>query len=441
MPPLPEQFLNSLSHLAGLDLDAFSKIHEETERITSIRLNPSKKTTLDFELSDPIPWCETGYFLQERPQFTFDPCFQAGAYYVQEPGSMFLWHALKQHVDFSGKLRVLDLCAAPGGKSTLLSTLIHEDSLLVSNEIIRSRAELLAYQLSKWGHANSIVTNNEPARFAEIPGFFDLMVVDAPCSGSGMFRKQPESIEEWSPSAVTACSIRQKNILEAALPALKEDGILFYSTCSYSVEENEQVVGWLLKEQDMELLDITVDPAWNIVRTELGYRFYPHLMRTEGFFCAILRKRKVTENTRAGKKNRQQDPLVKQVPMIDPQGRPVKLINQQLHLMPEQVLDFQSRFGSIFYFRKAGIVIGEVKGKDLVPDHELALSTGILHQFETLEVGLEDALQFLRKKGPALLPARPGFTLLTYRGNGIGWVKILPNRVNNYLPNEYRILS
>src|SRR5436190_4820828 len=247
MAQLPKKLLQSLQGIEGFDRDAFESIHARSEQITSIRINPSK----DFEFgisnfeTGPVPWCQYGYYLKERPSFTFDPLFHAGCYYVQEASSMFLEQALKQTVDLSKPLRVLDLCAAPGGKSTHIQSLISPGSLLVSNEVIKSRCNILKDNIIKWGCENVVVTNNDPKDFAKLENYFDVIVVDAPCSGSGLFRKEPDAIEHWSENNVALCSQRQQRILADVWPSLKEDGILVYSTCSYSKEEDEDIVKWM----------------------------------------------------------------------------------------------------------------------------------------------------------------------------------------------------
>ena len=208
---------------------------------------------------------------------------------------MFVEQALRQLVDLSQPLKVLDLCAAPGGKSTHIQSLISPDSLLVSNEVIRSRAAVLKQNIIKWGSANVVVTNNDPAHFARLDNFFDLMVVDAPCSGSGLFRKDPAAVEEWSIDAVQLCASRQKRILADALPALRQGGLLLYATCSYSQEEDESISDWLAA-QGYENLSLKIEEAWGIVQTEApasgakGYRFFPHKSKGEGFYLGCFRK-------------------------------------------------------------------------------------------------------------------------------------------------------
>ena len=225
---LPQALLDSLEGVKGFDEEAFINVHESDERVTSIRINPFKRSDpdsyRDVNFKSKIPWTEYGYYLETRPSFTFDPLFHAGCYYVQEASSMFLEQALKQTVDLSQPLKVLDLCAAPGGKSTHLLSLISKESLLVSNEVIRSRANILTDNIMKWGCSNVIVTNNDPRDFQRIENYFDVIVVDAPCSGSGLFRRDPDAIEEWSEQNVALCSQRQQRILADILPALKNQG-------------------------------------------------------------------------------------------------------------------------------------------------------------------------------------------------------------------------
>src|ERR1044071_327939 len=264
----------------------------ETEPNVSIRLNPSKNTSLHGE---PVPWCSAGRFLPERPIFTLDPNFHAGAYYVQEASSMFLEQAVRSSVDLSKSLRVLDLCAAPGGKSTHLLQLINNESLLVSNEVIRTRATILSENTQKWGKANVIITNNDPKDFTTLSGYFDLVVVDAPCSGEGLFRKDEEAAEEWSEENVNLCALRQRRILGDVWPSLKENGVLIYCTCTYNEAENEDNLQWLSQQKDVEFIDLPLFPG---VEKTTGYRFMPHKVKGEGFFIAAIRKRSKEQTIR-----------------------------------------------------------------------------------------------------------------------------------------------
>jgi 16S rRNA C967 or C1407 C5-methylase (RsmB/RsmF family) len=285
-----------LSRHKGYDEPAFLAAHQSDQQITSIRLNRSKIPEQDLPISlqniitDKVPWCTTGYYLSERPSFTLDPCFHAGAYYVQEASSMFVEQALLQHAALSKPLKVLDLCAAPGGKSTLLQSIISSESLLVSNEVIKTRVHVLSENISKWGSANVMVTNNDPQHFKRLENYFDIIVVDAPCSGSGLFRKDPTAINEWSENNVALCGQRQQRILADILPSLKAGGLLLYATCSYSAIENEDIADWLLASYPLTSKALKLEEEWGIIETlsplksAYGYRFYPNRVKGEGFF-------------------------------------------------------------------------------------------------------------------------------------------------------------
>lgn len=268
---LPASFLKSLEGIPGYDRDAFENVHEAGRQVTSLRINPGKWADPDIDkliegfslhqgrqiAASQIPWCVNGYYLSDRPSFTFDPYLHGGAYYVQEASSMFIGYALEKVCGKKKGLKALDLCAAPGGKTTLLASLPNI-SLLVSNELIRSRVPVLYENVVKWGAPHVFVSQNDPRDFQRLPGFFDILMVDAPCSGSGLFRRDPDAISEWSPNNVTLCSQRQQRILADAIPSLKDDGLLIYSTCSYSIEEDEHILDWLIKEHDFICSGVTL---------------------------------------------------------------------------------------------------------------------------------------------------------------------------------------
>jgi NOL1/NOP2/fmu family ribosome biogenesis protein len=323
--------------------------------------------------------------------------------------------------------------------------LISPESLLVANEIIKSRAQILSYNLSKWGTANTVVTNNEPDRFSRLNGYFDLVIVDAPCSGSGLFRKQPEAIDEWSPAHVTSCSVRQQRILDDIQPCLKAGGILIYSTCSFSVEENENIIKSLVNTGEFEQVKLQMDHSWGVVESGYGYRFYPHLTRSEGFFLAVLRRTGEGENGHHKSKNKvvelnnsEREIARNFLPKIN--GSLFR-INAQIHFANSAVKEFLMLAQDQFYFRKAGVVVGEVKGRDLVPNHELSLVVDRSERLPTKELSDDDALRFLRKEVIEAGEKVNGFCLMTHQNLGLGWAKILDKRMNNYLPNEWRILK
>lgn len=452
MSSLPSAFTDTLDQLPGFNKESFLEVHNSAERITSIRLHPQKARPLFPELSPtPVPWNRYGYYLSARPSFTLDPYFHAGAYYVQEASSMFLEEALRQTTDLSQPLKALDLCAAPGGKSTLIQAVLHPDSLLIANDVIKSRAGLLADNITKWGADNVVVTNNDPRDFARLEDFFDVMVVDAPCSGSGLFRRDPEAVEEWSQENVILCSQRQQRILADVLPALKPGGVLVYSTCSYAKEEDEDIMEWLLANFELENIPLTIDPAWNIVTSVTdqykahGYRFYPDQVKGEGFFIACFRKKgeegmakKVRQQIAAlpAKESARLLPWLRDaadLTFVDHKGEVIILrssIAAELPVLQKKL-----------YLRKAGVKAGQLTQKELIPDHQLALSTCISAELPAVELPLEHALRYLRKEDLQLDLSVKGWTLMRYGGMNLGWAKVLPNRINNYYPKEMRILK
>lgn len=444
---LPEQLLNSLKNVHGFDEKKFVDLHNSEEKITSVRLNPFKKTDLDFTLDTQVPWSKNGFYLNERPSFTFDPLFHAGCYYVQEAGSMFLEHVIKNSVDLTQQIAVLDLCAAPGGKSTLINSLLNENSFLISNEVIKPRAEVLAHNLNKWGTCNTAVTNCDPQVFSKLDSVFDVIVADVPCSGSGLFRKQPDAVHEWSLDNVNLCSTRQKRIVADCLPSLKPGGIFIYSTCSYSKEENEMEVEWAIKDFDLELVKIPLEKDWNIIDTGLGYRFYPYLTKSEGFFCAVLKKKGESgpDHKKKNKKiafeeisKKEFEPLKDKID-LKPHHKIFRFQNE-FKLLNASLFDFMNNYGTSVYFKKTGTTIGELKHQDFLPHHEFAQSIYLSSGLTKIELTKAQAISFLRKEN-VTIKAEKGISLMTYKNHGLGWAKVLDNRINNYLPKEFRILS
>ena len=459
---LPKELLTSLEGLPGYDAAAFEAIHASGNQVTSIRINPAKVAGItsasvsQLPLVVPqgataVPWSSYGYYLGKRPSFTFDPLFHAGTYYVQEASSMFLEQALKQTTYLGKPLRVLDCCAAPGGKSTLLQSLLSADSLLVSNEVIRNRVQVLRENMIKWGAANSIVTNNDPRDFAGLENYFDVIVIDAPCSGSGLFRREPEAVAEWSPANVQLCSQRQQRILADCWPALRNGGTLIYSTCSYSREEDEDILDWLTGDLQAETYRLDLNPEWNIVETQgkkgaWGYRFYPDRIMGEGFFIACLRKidggsfippRKINAPERTTKKEQE---------LLQTWIRPDLPIfffrhQEQIHALPERLAADLPILQSACYIKKAGITLGMPSAKEFIPEHELAMSTMIAPELPAVTLDGPQALQYLRKEELHIDTTLRGWALVRYAGHNLGWVKILPNRWNNYYPKDWRILK
>ncbi len=453
---LPADLINSIKHVAGFDEGSFKAVHDSGEQVTSIRINPKKLQQQDIETLSvgfnaglsPIPWCKNGFYIDQRPSFTLDPLLHAGAYYVQEASSMFLWHVLESVIDKNEHKLVLDLCAAPGGKSTLLSSFF-DDGLIVSNEVIKSRVNILQENITKWGNGNVVVTNNDSKDFKRLDGFFDVIVADVPCSGSGLFRKDPSAIDEWSLDNVNLCCQRQQRIIADIIPSLKENGILIYSTCSYSKEEDEDILDWIVDEFQLQPISIPVPAEWNIVSSSsnknkvTGYRFFPDKLKGEGFFIAVFRQ---VNDVHASRK-KEANVSIATAAEKEQLSKFIQISDQQLvfkhadifNLFPSEFLSILKILSNNLYIKLAGIATGSFKGKSFVPEHALALSNVNLH-FPKVELNKEEALTYLRKQ--EVKPTAPeGWCLITYHGLGLGWIKNLPNRANNYYPSEWRILK
>jgi len=459
---LPAALLTSLQAVKGFDERTFTEVHQSGEQVTSIRLNPNKPVTLNPQTLQKVPWSSNGYYLSERPSFTSDPLFHAGAYYVQEASSMFLEEVIKQTCDLTQTLKVLDLCAAPGGKSTLIQSIISENSLLVSNEIIKTRVNILSENITKWGAANVVVTNNDPKDFQRLPEYFDVIVVDAPCSGSGLFRKDPEAIDEWSENNVTLCSQRQQRILADILSSLKPGGILIYSTCSYSEAEDEEICDWLLSgiqypvssiRNPISSIRLQIKAEWNIIETlssqhnAYGYRFYPDKLKGEGFFIAAFKKNgEKGDDKKWNGKAKLQFPGKPEIEIVK-----TYLINtdvlsffkwqEEIIAIPATILNEIPFLQSSLYLKKAGVKIGSIIRNELIPDHEFALSRLMSDSVPSVDVDMESALQYLRRQDIAVDTELKGWVLIKFQNMPLGWIKILPNRINNYYPKGWRILN
>ena len=373
----------------------------------SIRVNPFKcPEHFSIPLKDEcVPWCQYGYYLKHRPNFTFDPLFHAGLYYVQEASSMFHEHVIQQLIHEIGNddLRVLDLCAAPGGKSIAIRSILPDNCLLYSNEPIRARAQVLMENMLKWGHPNVVVTNNYARDYQRANMRFDIIVADVPCSGEGMFRKDANAIGEWNLQNVEKCWRLQREIITDIWPCLKPGGYLVYSTCTFNAHENEENVNWIAEQLGADFVNVHTKEEWNITGSLIDqhpmYRFIPGKTRGEGLFVAVLKKHE------------------DDAPNVHAREAMLRIMTDEQLVPPN-------------------------KKKD-IPNHSKALSIRLQrNEYPNVDIDYQQAISYLRKEAIVLPSETPrGIVLLTYQQAPIGFAKNIGNRANNLYPMEWRIKS
>ena len=436
---IPSTFFDRLCVQLGDEVDGLADALR-TPSPVSFRVNKAKWDGPDGE---HVSWCANGYYLPERPAFTFDPLHHAGCYYVQEASSMLLEQAVIASGLDRERIIALDLCAAPGGKSTHLRSLLHTDALLVANEIDRKRHVILQENLWKWGATNTLVTNSAPKQLERLPELFDLIVVDAPCSGEGMFRKDAFAREQWNESLVEQCVAMQRDALTFAWESLKPGGVLIYSTCTWEVAENEAQVARLV-ERGGTCIPIPMDPSWGVVRSaRLGVdalRCYPHRVKGEGFFIAAVRKpgeRTPARMTDVGAD--ESDGPTKWLRAT----RPWITLEEGDELFATDATwgDTLQRIRAALNVVSPGIPLAERKANEWRPHTALALAEDLdPSRFARVPFNMEEALSYLR--GNALpAAAAQGIALATYQGVGLGWLQGAGNRWNNRWPTPWRIRS
>lgn len=441
---LPEDFQKYTRTLFGKELWNRFLDGMRQQPPVSVRINPFKfdaaRMSLPAEKQAQVDWCREGCYLKERPQFTFDPLLHAGAYYVQEAASMYITDVLRKFAPMDKPLRVLDLCAAPGGKSTAVRSVLPEGSLLLANEPLRQRANILMENMQKFGHPDVIVTNSYAIDFQRSALQFDVIIADVPCSGEGMFRKDKGAIEEWSVANVRKCAALQREIITDIMPCLRDGGLLVYSTCTYNAHEDEENVDFIISTWDMERLDMR--------------RFIPGDTPTEGLFMATLRKSGDAPgvmNAASDKKKDKKQKKGKQQTVAGVKGVSQWLAGNEdfdIVMLGERVTAVKKAWRNVFDIAEsklrvmyAGVELGEMKGKNIIPSECLALSACLNQEaFPVVGLDKEKALQYLRRE-PLALPAdtAKGFVVVAYDGLPLGFVKNIGNRTNNMFPQEWRI--
>lgn len=449
-----ESFRKYLEEAIGGDkaLVAFSAF--DSPASVSVRANPFKKGNCP--QGRQVAWSRHGRLLDRRPVFTLDPHFHAGAYYVQDSSSMFVGHAFRWlletvEVPSERPVRVLDLCAAPGGKTTDLAASLREAYgdrfLLVSNEVMKARAGVLADNVAIWGDPNVVVTSDDPRAFAALEGFFDVIVADVPCSGEGMFRKDEQAQQQWSEDNVALCEARQRRIIADVWPSLAAGGILVYSTCTFNRKENDGNVDWIASELGAEMLfkENVLGAGDGIIRTEYGYSLVPGFVEGEGQYCSALRKTsddggqvrmKARSKPARGKETQPPAELSKLLAA----DVTLRMKGDKVIAVPENIFQYVSFLEQALHVLAAGCAVGTLKGSTLVPDADLALSLMLSPDaFPYADVDRETALAFLHRDAIVLGDAPKGYVLIRYEGVPLGFVKNLGNRCNNLHPQGRRI--
>lgn len=448
---LPELFIKQIYELLS-ENEAKALINALGEHEPSISVRINKAKYRETATQAPVAWCNKGFYLNERPQFTFDPALHAGCYYVQDASSMFLAHVIDKLVDKSSPVRYLDLCAAPGGKTTTAIDSLPDKSLVVANEIMPGRAQILRENLIKWGNPYCIVTNNDSAAYARLTHFFDIVAADVPCSGEGMMRKDEEAVTQWSPALVKECATRQREIVDNAWECLKPGGLFIYSTCTFNRLENEDIIEYLVNELGGESIDLDVPSEWNIhpaIDSPIhGYHFFPHRTHGEGLFLAVVRKpddeahRSIKPTSK--KKGKKEAP--QQVPAtiknwISENNYKFSLNGDSINAFPAEYCDELGILQENLRIFHCGCEVATIKGKDFIPSHSLALNTCLNKEcFPISEVDYTTAIAYLRGETIILDPPR-GYVLISYNNRILGFVKNLGNRANNLYPKEWRIKS
>ena len=445
MMTLPQEFVKRMKTQLQDEADAFFTSLEQPSP-TSVRLHHLKGKS-SFDLSEKVPWCADGYYLESRPFFHLDPHWHGGAYYVQEASSMILDHVLTQ-LNLEKKSRTwLDLCAAPGGKTGILARHLGISDVLIANEVVGQRRSILKENLTKAGYLNTFITGEPSSAFNE--PFADVILIDAPCAGEGMMRKEPEAIRQWTPSLVDSCSVMQRQIVRDAALALKKDGYLIYSTCSYSMDENIQNIAYFIKEHNLEPVSIPFPKEWGIAHIAegeaTGYQLYPHKVKGEGLFIAVM-KRTVEQEKHVHKKNRKPNQSFEPVTSLVKE----KMNNVQTYLLRKNSASFEVITSEalekanevMMHLPRASLVVdaGELKGKDFIPSHAMAMSDIQSTDYEIIDLDLTQALDYLERSTNSLPSGKAqGWYLVRYDSTLLGWVKSTQQGLKNHYPMNWRL--
>ena len=441
---LPDEFIAQLRGLLPEEWEALTEAITSSEPSVAVRVNEVRGVAVP-DGARRVPWCEQGFYLEDRPVFTFDTDWHAGRYYVQDASSMFIAHVIRHFIH--EPVRYLDLCAAPGGKTTAAIQALPQRSLVVANEIVPPRARVLADNVIRWGNPRCVVTSNAPAHQGKLTNFFDVIAADVPCSGEGMMRKDDEAIAQWSPALVEQCAQLQREILTDAWHALRPGGLLIYSTCTYNRQENEEMAEFIVRELGATSLEVPVEADWNIhpaINSDCHcYRFMPHRVDGEGLYMAVFRK----DGDMPRQDIRIKEKTTKKVEGIDknwlssPNDFTIDQQGDLLIAVPQDISREVTALRASLNVLHAGVELATVMGRKTVPHPALAMSTARAKDaFPVCEVDYPTALRYLR--GESIMVDGPrGYVLIAHQDAILGFANNLGNRANNLYPKSQRILS
>ena len=441
---LPERFIEQLRGLLPGEWEALTEAIASSEPSVAVRVNDMRQVAVP-DGARRVPWCEQGFYLEDRPTFTFDTDWHAGRYYVQDASSMFIAHVIRHFV--MEPVRYLDLCAAPGGKTTAAIQALPQGSLVVANEIVPPRARVLADNVIRWGNPRCVVTSNAPANLGKFEGFFDVIATDVPCSGEGMMRKDDEAVAQWSPTLVEQCAQRQREILADVWPALRPGGLLIYSTCTYNRQENEEIADFIVNELGATSLKVPIEPDWNIhpaINSDCHcYRFMPHRVDGEGLFMTVFRKDgdAPRQDIRIKEKNAKKADETVKCWLSSPNDYTIDQQGDLLIAVPQDIRREVAALRASLNVLHAGVELATVMGRKTVPHPALAMSTArAAGAFPVCEVDYPTALRYLRGESISVDGQR-GYVLIAHQGAVLGFANNLGNRANNLYPKSQRILS
>ena len=441
---LPEGFIEQLRGLLSDEWQELASAISSTERSVAVRVNAPRGASVA-EGARRVPWCGQGFYLDDRPSFTFDTDWHAGRYYVQDASSMFIGHVIRHFVQ--EPVRYLDLCAAPGGKTTAALQALPQRSLVVANEIVTPRARVLADNIIRWGNPRCVVTSNAPKDLGQLTAFFDVIATDVPCSGEGMMRKDDEAVAQWSPQLVDQCAQRQREILTDVWQALRPGGLLIYSTCTYNRQENEQITDFIVNELGATSLELPVEPSWNI-HPAIGsdchcYRFMPHRVDGEGLFMAAFRKEgnALRQEVRIKEKSPKKADETGKNWLACPDDYMVEQQGDLSIAVPQDIRREVTALRASLNVLHAGVELATAMGRKTVPHHALAMSLARAEDaFPVAEVDYPTALRYLRGESISVDGPR-GYVLIAHKGAVLGFANNLGNRANNLYPKPLRVLS